>query len=450
MKKSVSGEDDYCVRRDIHVVGARAHHHKHAYGETFTCKLAGPSPPKRYLLKASPPASTAVAVVTVARPHACAHVRVPPRTCVFTYTRVYRQKPHTLFVESRMRARCTRSHTSRKRNRVEGEARTRRRTTTTTTMRTRTRTMRHTYTSRYRYTMRCFTDEGWNNPLIAGAAPIANPNSPISPSPLAASCLDYEQLIFSLYPFRQLFSLSRDTEIPFSLSLFFSLSLALFLSFDISQSFSWSDPLSLFLSLALSLSFLSTTIQADSSRALSTFAISVCPYSLPSRSTSTLSFRYLFLCSSPSLSFLVHPSRLSASRSAPPGVCLFDAFSLSISLPRSYIFWLAGCRAYTSFTYRARPIPRAGFSLNRRQREPPDRSCHPTPPPRPSALLPLPPLVSSPLPQSRRSLHRSLRACVRTLPRVCVRACLTIRVFVSAMNALSLTVNRAARSAERK
>lgn len=37
--------------------------------------------------------------------------------------------------------------------------------------------------------------------------------------------------------------------------------------------------------------------------------------------------------------------------------------------------------------------------------------------------------------------RHSSRACVRALPRVCVRACLTIRVFVSAMNALLLTVN---------
>lgn len=141
--------------------------------------------------------------------------------------------------------------------------------------------------------------------------------------------------------------------IPRSLSLSHPFSLSLFLGFDISQSFSRSGSLSLFfpLSLALFLSFLSTIIQADLSRTLSTFAISICLYSFLSRSTPTPSFRYLFLCSSPSLSFLVHPSRLSVPQSAPPGVCLFDAFSLSISLPRSYIFWLAGCRAYTSFTY---------------------------------------------------------------------------------------------------
>lgn len=87
------------VRQDIHVVTrvrARAHRHKHAYGETFTCKLAGPSPPKRYLLKASPPASTAVAVVTVARPHACAHVRVSSHVCIHVHARLPAETAHSL------------------------------------------------------------------------------------------------------------------------------------------------------------------------------------------------------------------------------------------------------------------------------------------------------------------------------------------------------------------
>lgn len=103
-------------------------------------------------------------------------------------------------------------------------------------------------------------------------------------------------------------------------------------------------------------------------------------------------------------------------------------------------------------TYRARPISRAGFSLNRRQREPPDRSCHPTPPPRPSAHHPLSPsqprprnVPSPPLPRTT-LLERACGPC-----RVFVSvACLTIRVFVSAMNALSLTVNRRALHREKE
>lgn len=77
-------------------------------------------------------------------------------------------------------------------------------------------------------------------------------------------------------------------------------------------------------------------------------------------------------------------------------------------------------------TYRARPISRAGFSLNRRQREPPDRSCHPIPPPRHSAHHPLsllPPRPHnvpspSPLPTAR----HSSRACVRA-PAACLCPC---------------------------
>lgn len=134
-------------------------------------------------------------------------------------------------------------------------------------------------------------------------------------------------------------------------SLYLSISLSLFLGFDISQPFSWSrsPPLSL-------------------TRSIPIFLLDCYPGWLVSHS---IYFRYLPLSLFPSFSLysrpllpqffslfisvrslsLAHPSRLSTPRSAPLGVCLFDAFSLSISLPRSYIFWLAGCRAYTSFTY---------------------------------------------------------------------------------------------------
>lgn len=134
--------------RSYRELGARAHRHKHVYGETFTCKLAGPISTKEIPIKGISPASTAVAVVTVARPHACTHVRVSSHVCS-SRTRAYRQKPHTPYVRIANARSCTRSHTSRKRNRVGGGARMRMRmrTTTTKTTTTTTRTMRHTYTS---------------------------------------------------------------------------------------------------------------------------------------------------------------------------------------------------------------------------------------------------------------------------------------------------------------
>lgn len=105
---------------------------------------------------------------------------------------------------------------------------------------------------------------------------------------------------------------------------------------------------------------------------------------------------------------------------------------------------------------------RAGFSLNRRQREshPIDRAIphHPLAP-RSSSLsltVHLPPTVPltrpSPPSQPRDTPPTPCttlleRACGAP-PRVSVRACLTIRVFVSAMNVLSPTVNRAARSTQ--
>jgi len=102
----------------VHVVmriSARTYYHRHTYGGTFTWKLADPSLPKRYLLKASLPQAP-VAVVT-----RLGHTREYTCTCVCTYTHWTRipvgETTHSLRQIANVRS-CTRSRTSRKRNRV--------------------------------------------------------------------------------------------------------------------------------------------------------------------------------------------------------------------------------------------------------------------------------------------------------------------------------------------
>lgn len=159
------------------------------------------------------------------------------------------------------------------------------------------------------------------------------------------------------------------------------------------------------------------------------------------------------------------PRALSPLEPRHPGVCLFDAFSLSISLSPALLHFLISRMSRVYKLYLSTYLPRPSDSARRlffepeATRESPDRSCHPTPPSRPSVLLPNRPPASllpaaSPPSQPRNTpptLCTTLleRAC-GVPPRVSVRACLTIRVFVSAMNVLSPTVNRAAPERNRK